>query len=724
LWAGRLNICVPYESIIKNEKEDFWGNMLERYKPDNIVVPDTCDETLQKEIDKRFDVFHVETISKFMSNRVPTVHFGTSIFSFFEQEKFYSNKDTRKRIPFFNYPENELIEDLRYAVTFGSIQPNKTLAITPSFLKKDLTYDTYVNLNEITSKSQDDKEYVVNAIAISEGKILDFWNYTLMSGEKFDITLRSTDKGNVYRHPLIIFGADKLESYLLSILLRSRVANGVLFSPLIFNINSSNLKEELNLLFDYLRKMKCSMVNTICLTEPKVNIGDYVDLKGFTILGLSKENILDKLNAEFIFKHDVRNVCSIQKHMQILIQKPEFFNILNDDDYYIAEISFEGLQIPYKKELNERYFKTKKLSANGISMLTGGSRDEKEFIMMPDVDSILYTLMVHKEICPKDTAVRRKMRAISEYFESFWDLDIFSAKELKELIYELRNPNSREYDYRVGMSHGDICKIVRKVNSNNAFPIKLTDYFLAVLINKKIIFRGKEISCPNCHLKEWKLIDDLKNINSCKGCGGSVVFDDASKTHWTYKLNQLFIENFDFTVFLTLVHQVGYKHPQIDNVIGYNFGFRAEIKNEELNKKLNRKEVEFDFSVIAGGKITIGECKQNPDGFNGEVINNAIEFSKFIGIDRLVFSSLGNLDALKQKFKGKDFEGLEIVVLDENDLLYISAYLYHQMYEFPKDGQLLDLNKRREEFIKQFDMIRKDRARSPDSIVIGDYFNK
>ncbi|MDD5450052.1 MAG: hypothetical protein PHO42_05595, partial [Candidatus Omnitrophica bacterium] len=162
-----------------------------------------------------------------------------------------------------------------------------------------------------------------------------------------------------------------------------------------------------------------------------------------------------------------------------------------------------------------------------------------------------------------------------------------------------------------------------------------------------------------------------------------------------------------------------------------NFGFRADFsKNADLVAKMNgKKEIEVDFTIIANGIITIGECKQNAADFTDEIVNNLLTFAEYVECDKIIFSSIDNLSSLKERIaKLKIPHDLKIEIMDENDLLYITAYLAGQIdrnerYERMGKGEknLKDLNIRRQEFIEQFTMIEKDKSRPRE--ILGNYFH-
>ncbi len=726
LWGGAINILIPYERIVE-ENNEIWTKAILSFAPDNMIVPNCCTEATQNSLREKFDLFHVETIDKFLSAERPrTIHFGTHIYSLLEQEKFYFNKEERKQVLFFDFKDSDYKSDLRYIATFGTLEGNKLPIIPSPYLRQDLPYDTYATILELKISQLSESAYLDYFLNWTEHKFNSLFDYTTISRERFSQKLIPQASRHLLEGaPLVILTNDCLEDYMLASDLKHKITN-YLSTPIIININRKELKEEIDILSAFTKKSQFQYLNIFSLSCSEQAIDGFIENSNVNFQKLDIQRITDYLTSKWVFSCNSTELCTLQKHINLLLKKPQFFDSLDDDDYFVTEIAFSNYQIPYKPKLNNEYWSAGKITSEGLKFLTSGNKDENLFLMIPEVDDILYTLMCKKGIHPKETAIRRKMRAVSSYFNNFWDLDIFSTKELQQLFLELKSPSSEQFKTTNGLNHGDMCQIIKLVFPDNKIPIQLIDYFISQLIKKRILFRGLEICCPNCHLREWKLVDELKNQNVCSGCSENIKFNDINKTRWTYKLNRLFAESFDLTVFLTLMHLVGYRHQDLDKVIGYNFGFRAEIKNEDLVQRLKgKREIEFDFAIIKNGRIIIGESKQSPDDFTEEVITNDLEFAKHIDSDELVFSSIGNLAQLKQKVtEMKNLGNLKIMVLDENDLCYLSADLSHRLEaKVQRDKDLKDISVRREAFIEQFLMISKDRSRPEDAKMIGDYYD-
>ena len=727
LWSGATNILLPLQEIVINEH--FWNRILLRFQPDNIVVPDNVSDSEIKILKERYDVFHIERMSKCHEmGFFKTIHFGTHIYSLFLNQDFHVTKEKRKNVLFFNLNNEQNKEDLRYALTFGLINDDYSLPAKHSYLD-EVNYDFFNNIVEIHGSDATPLRFLDYFIDWVSGKIISVFDHTMVSDERFSKRIISRASDNVSKYLLVILTKGGLPDYLLAASLRHWMIFNYFPAPLIININSGILREEIDKLRKWFKNEKIPSFNICSATCSDEEVKNFIREIDFNCRKLNLKDILGFCEPEVEFCFKSTEQYNLNKYLDILLRKPNLFFSLGHGDYFIGELAFSNYVIPYKRNLNEKEWSNKKLFTGGIKALCAGNEDETFHLMLPEVDDILYTLMVKKEIWPLETPLRKKMKAVIGYFDNFWELDIFSAKEIQNVYFELKSPSDSKKTEIIALKYGEMCKVMNNVAFQNKFPKKLKAYFISELIKKGILFRGAEIQCPNCYLKEWKLLNELQNKNVCSGCGKENNFGDIHNTAWEYRLNKLFGEGFDLTVFLTLMRTIGFKHQDLDKVVGYNFGFRADFKkNSELISVMNSKtEIEIDIAVIESGKITIGECKQNPNDFTEEIVGNVLEFSKYIECDRVIFSSIGDLSHLEKHINALNLKGYpEIELLGEKELLYLTAHLQGELdrakvYNNKKYEGLKDIGKRRNGFIDQFSMIEK--SRSNPSKVIGNYFD-
>jgi hypothetical protein len=727
LWGGASNVLLPYQEIMNND--DFWTKILLYFDPDNIVVADNCTDFEINRLKERYDVFHVEKMSNcFELGFFKTIHFGTHTYSLFLNQNFHITKERRKDVLYFNLNTEESKEDLRYALTFGLMNVDYSLSAKHSYLE-GVQYDFFNKIVEIHGPDATPLRFLDYYFDWITGKLISIFDHTMISDERFSRRTVYPASGNVSKYPLIILTSGSLLDYLLAASLRHWIVFSYFPIPIIMNINSQTIVEETDKITRFLKKENIPVVNLFSLTCIDGEVDNFIKKVNLRCRKLNLKEILIYCEQRVDFCYRVTEQCILNKDVDILLRKSNLFFSLGNYDYFMGELAFSNYAIPYKRNLNEKDWSNKKLFSGGIKTLCSGNEDETIHLMLPEADDILYTLMVKKEIWPFETPLRKTMKAVIDYFDNFWELAIFSAKEIQNLYFELKSPSGSKKSEIIALEYGEMCKVMNNVPFQNKFPKKLKAYFISELIKKGVLFRGAEISCPNCYLKEWKLLNELQNKNVCSGCGKENNFGDIHDTPWEYRLNKLFAEGFDLTVFLTLMRTIGFKHQDLDKVVGYNFGFRADFsKNSELISIMKGKtEIEVDIAVIENGRITIGECKQNPIDFTDKIVRDVLEFSKYINCDRVIFSSIGDLSHLREHVSTLNLDGYpEVEVLGEKELLYLTAHLQGELdraraYDLKKYEDLKDTSKRRHLFMDQLLMIEKNR--SNPSKVIGNYFD-
>ncbi len=728
LWAGASNILLPYEEIIGND--DFWTSLLLYFAPDNIVVPDNCTESEISKLKESYEVFNVERLSNcFKSRCFKTIHFGTHVYSLFLNQHFHITKEKRNSVLFFNLSSEENKQDLRYALTFGLMNADYSVLAKHSYLEA-VQYDFFNNILEIYASDATPLRFFDYYFDCFKGKLMSVFEHTMISDERFSRRLTSRSSDNLFKYPLIILTSGSLLDYLLAACLRHWTMFSYFSIPIVMNIISPTLRDEIDKLKRFYKEEKIPWFNICSMTCTDAEVESFTKKVDFNSRKLDLKNILiccREARVEFGYKSTEQ--CILNKYLDIPLRKPNLFYSLGDDDYFVCELAFSNYAIPYKRDLNDKHWSNKKVFPGGIKTLCSGNDDEPANLMLPEVDDILYTLMVKKEIWPLETSTRKKMEAIIVYFDNFWELDIFSSKEIQNLYFELKSPSSSRKSDVIALKYGEMCRVMNNIPFKNKFPKQLRGYFISELVKKGVLFRGAEIRCPNCYLTEWKSLNGLQNKNACNGCGREIDFEDIQSTVWEYRLNKLFAEGFDLTVFLTLMRTVGFKHQDLDKVVGYNFGFKVAFsKNPDLISLMNGKtEIEIDIAIVENGRITIGECKQNPSDFKEEIVKNVLEFSKYIQCDRIIFSSIGDLSDLEKHINGLNLKGYpEVEVLGERELSYLTAHLQAELdsakeYDHKKYEGLKDISKRRTLFIDQFRMIEKQRG--DRSKVIGNYFH-
>ncbi|HFY0602171.1 TPA: hypothetical protein ACIGVJ_000567 [Legionella pneumophila] len=215
-------------------------------------------------------------------------------------------------------------------------------------------------------------------------------------------------------------------------------------------------------------------------------------------------------------------------------------------------------------------------------------------------------------------------RLIEEYSPS----DAFTRSSATKLIGEIDPETNKANIDRYNMYLDG-----RRVNPSSVFN------FLA---NKEVFRAGVELKCPNCNLKFWRLIDDVKTKAACEFC--SDVFNILSQLkdkNWLYRRSGIFGLNDNqagsIPVVLTL------------NQLHLHFHTQKFMYVTAMNVSFNgkKKKCETDFIILTSdhnGKlsIVISECKtrcgieledvQNlsriADALSNDYIDTYILFSK------------------------------------------------------------------------------------------------
>jgi hypothetical protein len=339
----------------------------------------------------------------------------------------------------------------------------------------------------------------------------------MITDERFLTGATSRASDNVSAYPLIILTSGNLTDYLFAASLRRWTIFSYLPIPIVININSQTIVEETEKIIKFFKDQNIPLFNIFSMTCADNEVDNFIKKSDLRCVKLSLKGVLNYCEpiVEFCYKSTEQYVLS--KYVDIFLRKPNLFFSLSRQDYFVGELAFSNYAIPYKRDLNQKHWSNKKVFSGGIKALCSGNEDEAVHLMLPEVDDILYTLMVKKQIWPLETPIRKKMKAVIAYFDNFWELDIFSTKEIQNLYFELKSPSGARKSEIIALKYGEMCKVMNNVPFENKFPKKVKAYFISELVKKGVLFRGAEIRCPNCYLKEWKLLNELQNKNVCSG---------------------------------------------------------------------------------------------------------------------------------------------------------------------------------------------------------------
>ena len=75
---------------------------------------------------------------------------------------------------------------------------------------------------------------------------------------------------------------------------------------------------------------------------------------------------------------------------------------------------------------------------------------------------------------------------------------------------------------------------------------KLASALLSWLLQKRLVFRGLELECPDCGTSAWYSLNEVGNQFLCVGCQGQQPFDQMPQNAlWRYRVNQLLASALD-----------------------------------------------------------------------------------------------------------------------------------------------------------------------------------
>ncbi len=263
--------------------------------------------------------------------------------------------------------------------------------------------------------------------------------------------------------------------------------------------------------------------------------------------------------------------------------------------------------------------------------------------------------------------------------------DLSQAKEFRERLKKLQYSDddikdimtdvSKDRHDRVNMTYGDIKNLLR-------FPAKTTELFIKWALKRKIIFRGKEIICPNCRTKQWMYLEDLKSSFLCNGCQSeSDIPLNTNTTQWEYRINTLFAKSIELGIYphlLTINNYYNKYHGMnndADSILFPNYGICLFDKSDY---EFSNTKMEIDIVMIYKGNIIIGECKTNGKELSQKNIEEYLQLIDEISSSRIIFSTITSFSGIDVEAKNliNEFQS-KIEELSHDDLfnVYPGKYL-------------------------------------------------
>ncbi len=153
------------------------------------------------------------------------------------------------------------------------------------------------------------------------------------------------------------------------------------------------------------------------------------------------------------------------------------------------------------------------------------------------------------------------------------------------------------------------------------------------LVARRILFRGYEVTCPNCGFTRWHPIDRLAEFHRCDGCQvESPIPIAVNKLDWRYRLNEVVAQAIDQGV---LPHLLALRRMRDwPDLLGFLPG--VTFTPREGNTPPPR---EADLFAVKGGRIIVGECKESGSELAERDIDRIAELSDLFGCSRVIYAT-------------------------------------------------------------------------------------
>jgi len=149
----------------------------------------------------------------------------------------------------------------------------------------------------------------------------------------------------------------------------------------------------------------------------------------------------------------------------------------------------------------------------------------------------------------------------------------------------------------LGVSFGEIHKTLADQQIATAL--------ISWLLKKGLIFRGLELTCPECGTQAWYSLDEIGNLFECVGCRAAQPFDRMpNDAPWRYRINQLLASALDQGVLQGIL-------TAHDLQVWETFGSTAYLLPNVIlsDATTGRQVIEFDLLGFMDGEWIAAECK-------------------------------------------------------------------------------------------------------------------
>ena len=417
-------------------------------------------------------------------------------------------------------------------------------------------------------------------------------------------------------------------------------------------------------------------------------------------------------------KHIIAPLHEGDRGTSLTLQLPDnkwFYDdhmILNQQHFFIAIDSGIGLSfrnpnetfdVPYLPELNLYYganycysFNSTRVEPERLGIITSITASYLKLNALK-VDSLIAEIFKLKKIITTPSQAGIICKHLIHQIGGLPSCNVFRVAGLRDLIKQYNVTKSFIIGDAMKSINTEFAKYENLFIEQRDFNLKLKPEDVFTYLLKKKAFRaGLEFKCPNCHLKFWLSLDELKNDLNCTYCGKNFDANLYLKDNkWQYKRSGLFGKDNHqegaIPVIIMLEQLLYSSCPSLSKRL-YSTAMKLESKEYKIN-------CETDFIIIGernrGGRIqvAIGECKdigkQDKDGnFLDTITDDDVNklktvvealrdrfdiYTIFVKLSEFTQTELARLETLNEEHYTR------LILLTTNDLE--SDHLYQNINE-------------------------------------------
>jgi hypothetical protein len=677
-WGGKHFCLIPYDIVAHITDE--WWELIEMYDPDTIISYTDIDSVTEKRLLDIVSIFsgdkkisdHIDIIK----NNVDGLDFvGRSIYSILAALEFSpQNNQTKIILPVFNSDNPDRFYSMaKYGYLDESYLYN---VLSDTNINPDLKLKDFIAVEEcLVSENYSFliKDEISNDFRRNTSK-----NIPVIDISEVGLTIQASGKSiHEYGNKDIIFDVQQIIviSDIVSTadlcwywnLRAQRYLSGyslVLWLPKKFVIE--NIEDFQNIL-------SANHRNFLISTDIDENELEELSRKINKNTEVRTENLVKFFDKDFFIGiKDQREINFKKNKARIPYPDSKILNGRARWGFFCVDIDVPDYCLPnvrvssWDDWIFTRYRGSKTGITFNISMVTN---DIKQYIdlVLPTPWQVIKTLA---DIGGYNVSLSDKGRIAEQVLNLLGGIGYFtilSFPPVYHLLEQMAELNqAREFKSRLRDAFRDISKdrtdsiitnIITSISSDrhervykNFGNIKTTlgfkknktvELLLSWLIEKKIVFRGIEITCVICYTKQWTSIKEMDAIFRCNACQQEMNIPiGVSTINWSYRINALYARAYDSGIMPHLLTIRGSMDSRktFPYIIGGIFpGIVLKVKEGSVSLI---SHIELDIVLIENGKLIIGECKTNFRELTVLEVQRYIDLSKALKIQRIILSAL------------------------------------------------------------------------------------